>query len=114
MTVNELRDKMVTLRAKKDEVDLLIADAGMAAKQTGVYADRAQYGSWLKMQKHYGREIQKAGIELSIALKAERAEKVAQQDLSFERQFMRVAKRLLTDEVYMTIMRNVAEETGAA
>lgn len=113
MTSNEIRDRLITLRAKKDEVDLLLAEAKISAKQEGIFAAVAEYGSWLKMSKHYGREISKLSVDLSAKLKEERISLAHEENKRFERRFMWNAKKLLPEETYLAIMRMTAEEQPA-
>lgn len=116
MTSAEIRDRMTKLRALKDGCDVEIAQAKAAAQANGEYIAPEIWGSLLKRSKHYGREWQKLSIELGQAVKREKAEAHAKnqlEDLRFERQFMRIAKMLLQEDTYMMIMRETAEALKA-
>ena len=105
----EIRAEIVQLQIDKDAITEQVDFAKRNAAATKVYADP----DWLRRAEHAakakGREIGRLQLELSAALKEERAANPTQED-GFAARFVSIAKAVLPDDLYEKI-RIASQET---
>jgi hypothetical protein len=111
MNSSEIRALLQKLQRDKDVIANQVTEAKRRAAADGVYSDIDWLNSAESAMRIKGRQIGKLQIELSNALKEEKAMACAIDKSTFEREFMRKAREILPRALYEQVIAETVDAT---